>query len=231
MPGYKSLPDRFDGLAAEQARIAEALQRAGANEDAAHLLEAALDVCAAQTPELPGWLCGRLAALYRTLKRHDDEVRLLMRYRDSQTSEEARARFDTRLSKAQAIAERKSRTDTRMLTSVRSAPSRRPAGAHAPIERSDDELGFDPRLLDALRDSFVAAAVHGDHVGLTASLLRLRREVRRNDYLPEQMVAALKQAWRGTALPTTLTAEAWNALYRETLTRSLALYFEEEGSP
>ena len=47
--------------------------------------------------------------VYRTLKRYDDEVELLERYRESQTSEEARTRFDARLSKARAIAERKRR--------------------------------------------------------------------------------------------------------------------------
>jgi hypothetical protein len=80
MPGYKPLPQQYDGFAAEQVRLAEALQRAGASEEAAHLLEAALEVCAAAKPELPGWLCGRLAAVYRALKRYDDEVMLLTRY-------------------------------------------------------------------------------------------------------------------------------------------------------
>ncbi len=47
---------------------------------------------------------------------------LLERYRDShRQSEDARVRFDARLSKARAIAERKRRSDTRMLASVRMA--------------------------------------------------------------------------------------------------------------
>jgi hypothetical protein len=228
MPGYKSLPQQFNGPAAEQVRIAEALQRLGANEDAAHLLEAALEVCAAASPELPGWLCGRLASVYRTLKRHDDEVRLLVRYRDSQRSEDARSRFDARLSKARAIAERQARTETRMLASVRTAVTRRPADASASLDASDDDVGYPPGTIGALRESFVAAATTGDQLGFTATILRVRRETKEGGLPPERMVAALKRAWRGASCPPNLSAEAWSALYSEALTRSLALYFDEE---
>jgi hypothetical protein len=71
-----------------------------------------------------------------------------------------------------------------MLASVRSALSRRSGTTPSPLESPDDELGFDSRLLDALRDAFVAAAVNGDHLGLTVTLLRLRRDAKANDYLP-----------------------------------------------
>jgi hypothetical protein len=228
MPGYKSLPEQFDGPTAAQVRFAEVLQRAGANEEAAHLLESALEVCAVSTPELPGWLCGRLASLYRTLKRHDDEVRLLVRYRDSQTSEEARARFDARLSKARAIAARSSRPETRMLASVRTAMTRRSRDGMALTASSSDQLGFGADALDALCAGFVAAATSGDAVALTAALLRLGRDAKANDCPPEQMVAAIKSAWRAAAVRADADAEAWNALYREALTRSLALYFDED---
>jgi hypothetical protein len=140
MPGYKALPDHYSGRVAEGVRCAQVLQRAGATEDAVQLLETVLDMCAASSPEIPEWLCGRLAALYRTLKRVDDEVRLLERYRDShQQSHDAGTRFDARLSKARAIADRQRRTDTRALTSVQKAPNRSTTDAPVAILVTDDE--------------------------------------------------------------------------------------------
>jgi hypothetical protein len=229
MPGYKSLPEEFNGLAAEQVRIAEVLQRIGAKEDAANLLEAALEVCAAASPELPGWLCGRLATVYRTLKRHDDEVRLLVRYRDSQRSEEARTRFDARLSKARAIAERKSRTETRMLTSVSTAVSRRPAHHSGMLLISEGDLSFASTMIPALRDALIGAAADGDGLMLDAVLLRFRNEFRALRAPLEQLVAALKYAWRTADPPTGVNEERWMAVYRDALTRSLALYFDDAG--
>jgi hypothetical protein len=119
VPGYKALPQDVAGPAAEQVRSAEVLQRGGNFIEATHLLEVTLEDSTRSGAVPPGWLCGRLAALYRALKRYDDEVRLLERYREAQTSEDARTRFDARLSKARAIAERKRRTDTYALASVR----------------------------------------------------------------------------------------------------------------
>jgi hypothetical protein len=119
VPGYKTLPQDVAGPAAEQVRSAEVLQRAGNFVEATHLLEVTLEESTRCGAVPPGWLCGRLAALYRALKRYDDEVRLLECYREAQTSEDARTRFDARLSKARAIAERKRRTDTYALASVR----------------------------------------------------------------------------------------------------------------
>jgi len=229
MPGYKSLPEEFNGLAAEQVRIAEVLQRIGAREDAASLLEAALEVCAATSPELPGWLCGRLATVYRTLKRPDDEVHLLMRYRDSQRSDEARTRFDARLSKARAIAERKSRPDTRMLSSVSTAVSRRPADPSGTQLTSDGALGFAATTIPALRDALVGASTNGDDMRLDTLLLQLREESRALDAPPERTVAALKYAWRSATRPAHVNEEGWKAVYRQALTRSLALYFNDAG--
>jgi hypothetical protein len=228
MPGYKSLPEEFNGLAAEHVRIAEVLQRIGAKEDAANLLEAALEVCAATSPELPGWLCGRLATMYRTLKRHDDEVRLLLRYRDSQRSDEARTRFDARLSKARAIAERKSRTDTRMLTSVSTAVSRRPAEHRGSLFTSEGDWSFAAATIPALREAFIGAA-GGDRTRFDALLLRLRDEAKALNAPPERLVAAIKHAWRTVSPPAHVNNEAWEAVYREALTRSLALYFNDAG--
>src|SRR3954464_6546613 len=119
MPGYRSLSANISGDAAVHAREAEVQQRGGDSEAAARLLEEALEASLRVKPELPGWVCGRLASIYRTLKRYDDEVALLERYRESQTSEEARTRFDARLSKARAIADRKRRPVTGALETVR----------------------------------------------------------------------------------------------------------------
>jgi len=227
MPGYKSLPEEFNGLAAEQVRIAEVLQRIGARDDAASLLEAALDVCAAASPELPGWLCGRLASVYRTLKRHDDEVRLLLRYRDSQRTDEARTRFDARLSKARAIAERKNRTETRMLTSVSAAVSRRPADPSGTPLMSHEALRLNATTIPILRDAMADASQGGDSMRLDTLLLRLCDECRALDAPPEQLVAALKYAWRTATRPTQVNDATWKGVYRGALTRSLALYFND----
>src|SRR5678816_3512484 len=119
MPGYRSLSTHLSGTAADHAREAEAHQRGGDAAMAAQLLEEALEASVRTRPEMPGWICGRLASIYRSLKRYDDEVLLLERYRESQTSEEARTRLDARLSKARAIADRKRRPVTGALETVR----------------------------------------------------------------------------------------------------------------
>src|SRR3981081_4332624 len=124
MPGYKSLPSFMTGDAADQVREAEARHRIGDSVAAVHLLEEALVASVAARGAYPGWLCGRLAALYRTLGRYDDEVHLLERYRDSQTSEDARTRYDARLCKARTIAERKRRPQSGALDSVRASLGR-----------------------------------------------------------------------------------------------------------
>ena len=85
MPGYRSLSTHLSGTAADHAREAEIRQRGGDAEMAAQLLEEALEASVRARPEMPGWICGRLASIYRSLKRYDDEVMLLERYRESQT--------------------------------------------------------------------------------------------------------------------------------------------------
>jgi hypothetical protein len=164
--------------------------------------------------------------MYRTLKRYDDEVALLVRYRDSQRSEEARVRFDARLSKARAIAERNDRSDTRMLASVRTAVNRRAAEAAARAAPGP-VAGFPPETLDELGNAFAAARASGEVIVLVPALLRLQNEARAAGYPAERIVAAVKAAWWGAQNRDPDSAEAWNALYREALTRSLALYFEE----
>jgi hypothetical protein len=229
VPGYKALPSQFKDDAADHVRYAEVLQRAGDLSEAAHMLESTLCVCERTTSELPGWLCGRLASLYRTLGRYDDEVLLLERYRESQSSADAGSRFDARLSKARAIAERKRRTDTRALSSVRcvingcededlpmtSAPSR-------------DDDAFSADTMDALRRAFAAAARDETDLKLAAEPLdALSRETRVRGVLAEHMVVALKSAWQTTPRPPDVAAAAWDGMYRDALTRALADHFKD----
>jgi hypothetical protein len=111
MPGYRSLPTSLTAPGADVVRQAEARYRDGDARIAVQLLEEALESSQKVSPVLPGWLCGRLAALYRSLERYDDEVFLLERYRESQVHEVARTRYDARLTKARAIADRKRKSD------------------------------------------------------------------------------------------------------------------------
>ena len=227
MPGYKALPEEFDGPAAEQVRYAEVLQRAGDAGEAVRLLELTLDTCAKTRPELPGWLCGRLAALYRALKRYDDEVLLLERYRESQTSEDARTRFDARLSKARAIAERKRRTDTRALASVRRVITGRDDDdvAVVPVDM-DDALDIRDETMAALREGFVTATQADAGSGaLARAVEQLCAESRERDHPPERLVTALRLAWRLTPRPPLVPVEQWRAVYQDALARTLAIYF------
>jgi hypothetical protein len=228
MPGYKALPDQYGGRVAQGVRYAEVLQRAGATDDAVQVLETALEMCTATSPEIPEWLCGRLAALYRVLKRVDDEVRLLERYRDShQRSQDAGTRFDARLSKARAIADRQRRSDTRSLTSVQKAPNRITTDVPVAILVTDDDSDFPPGTRAMLRAAFLDAAASRDVGRLAPALLCLRDQARACGVPPERLVATIKSVWGDAVLPTGVDRAAWDALYRDALTQSLTLYFGE----
>jgi hypothetical protein len=219
---------QFSGSVAEHVRYAEVLQRAGDPEEAVRLLERTLEDCSLATPELPGWLCGRLAALYRSLKRYDDEVRLLERYRDSQFSEDARTRFDARLSKARAIAERKRRTDTRALSSVRRVINGREDADMSITQTALDDGGFSLVTIETLRRALAAEALkEGEPGALDDAITAVCDEAREHGYPAERMVITLKSAWRTTRRPTTVGDVPWEALYRDALTRSLGRYFHE----
>ena len=139
MPGYRELSKVLSGDAAERTRQAQRFEQQGLNHDAVAEYEAALAELEPGIP-LPGFVCGRLAALYRRIARYDDEVALLERYQKSQLTDEARTRYDARLSKARAIAETKRRSDCGALASVRALKERRSgalaARARASIERA-----------------------------------------------------------------------------------------------
>jgi hypothetical protein len=124
MPGYRTLSAHVGGQVAELVREAELRQREGDLAIAAELLERAIDHAASAQGSLPAWACGRLASLYRSLSRYDDEVALLERYCESSVTDEAKTRFIARLSKARAIAERRRRIENGALRTVKEAKSR-----------------------------------------------------------------------------------------------------------
>jgi hypothetical protein len=118
VPGFAVIPEGND-VGVQEARLAHELWRADEKREAIALLEATLESCAAINPELPGWLVLRLATAYRSLRRHDDEVSLLVRSRASQTRDVDRSRHDARLTKAQTLADRHRRTESGAVVSVR----------------------------------------------------------------------------------------------------------------
>jgi hypothetical protein len=230
MPGYRSLSPKMTGTAADSAREAESHRQGGDLVNAAILLEEALAASQALSPRLPGWLCGRLAALYRTLGRYDDEVDLLERYRESQISDDARTRYDARLSKARTIAERKRRSDSGALSSVRKAMhaprrSRRRAADRA-ADVSPNLSAHTLMMLTELLGTASDADFDGelDHV-LTLCCADARTHGAPVEHLVSGLRAATQRATGGTV------SEAVRAeRYTVALVRLLAIYFEEPGT-
>ena len=232
MPGYRALSAQLAGTAADHARQAELRQRGGDPEMAARLLEEALEASLRVRTEMPGWLCGRLAAIYRTLKRYDDEVDLLERYRESQSSEDARTRFDARLSKARAIADRKRRPTTGALETVRqvrhrsSQRRRTPAHGQQAIGSADSPPSVDSpdgvELRAALCD---LSSEHGERVRTV--LTRMYAESHADGAHVEDLVATLKGAWTDTSVPADFSDAEWHERYSSALVELLAIHLEE----
>jgi hypothetical protein len=235
MPGYRSLSVHLSGRAADHAREAELSQRHGDPHTAARLLEEALEASLRTRSEMPGWVCGRLASIYRTLKRYDDEVELLERYRESQSSEEARTRFDARLSKARAIAERKRRPVTGALETVRQVRHRSSQRRRTPprgqaangttnggaLSRSDTQIELRAALADRspTRDERIRAALVALSVGAQAENARM-----------EQLVDTLKQTWTEMPMPAGFSPDEWHEQYSAALVELLAEYFGERSA-
>ncbi|MBC7672323.1 MAG: hypothetical protein H7247_07875 [Polaromonas sp.] len=217
------------GSEADQVRQAESRRRGGDPATAIRLLEDALEASLLITPVLPGWLCGRLAALYRTIGRHDDEVLLLERFRDSQEVEEARTRYNARLSKARTIAERKRRSDSGALDSVRALMSRpdarRTAVPH--LEFAEPNVTFSAGVLSALTAALSRAGGGGTQA-LDAALAQLCEEARANDLPVEAMVSGLKKAYDAVTDARPLAAR--DVHYDSALLVLLSLYFNEQAA-
>jgi hypothetical protein len=230
MPGYKSLPHTLTGDAADQVREAESHHRNGDSSSAVALLEEALAASIAAKGPLPGWVCGRLAALYRSLGRYDDEVYVLERFRESQASDEARTRFDARLSKARTIAARKQRKDSGALVSIRESllrPRRRRIRGKTRLG-ADSTASFADAQLASL-SAALADQAPGHETRLTATLHELYACASANQATPEELVDALKRA---CALPpcATLAEQERSARYGAAILQLLALHFDENGS-
>src|SRR5687767_1629535 len=209
MPGYRSLSTHLAGTAAEHAREAELRQRGGDPESAARLLEEALEASLRVRPEMPGWVCGRLASIYRTLKRYDDEVELLERYRESQTSEEARTRFDARLSKARAIAERKRRPVTGALETVRqvrhrSSQRRRTPPRAQPVGATSSARTFGASTMQMELRAALMDRSSRRNERTRSALTALCAVGHAEDMQMEHLVAALKRAWVDAPTPAEL---------------------------
>jgi hypothetical protein len=241
MPGYRSLSSHISGTAAEHAREAEIRQRGGDSEAAARLLEEALEASMRVRPELPGWICGRLASIYRTLKRYDDEVMLLERYRESQTSEEARTRFDARLSKARAIADRKRRPETGALATVRQVRTRSSLRRRTPVSTrildvsassapgspgTPGAASFSPRHLYALRAALIELSPERTEM-LRDAMTGLCEDAREMDAPVESLVSALRTCWIEEPKPASLNNEEWHERYASALIELLAIHFGE----
>ena len=232
MPGYRSLSVHLSGRAADHARKAELSQRHGDPQTAARLLEEALEASLRTRSEMPGWICGRLASIYRTLKRYDDEVELLERYRESQTSEEARTRFDARLSKARAIADRKRRPLTGALETVRqvrhrsSQRRRTPSNGQGALGMSNGVVLRQSGAQQELRAALADRSAEADE-RTRAALGMLCAEAQAKDAHIEHLVASLKQTWTETPVPEGVSPEDWHERYSAALVELLALYFGE----
>lgn len=227
MPGYKPLPSSVTGPEADQVRQAESRRRGGDAEAAVQLLEDALVASLELRLEIPGWLCGRLAALYRTIGRYDDEVQLLERYRESQRTEEARTRYDARLSKARIIAERKRRRDSGALQSVRISmgrPTHR-RQAHVDTVVSESAPIFSRAAVHALTRA-LANTIAGDTKQLDDALALVCAEAHANDCGVEEVVGVLRRA--SVALPNAPINAPRDSRYDSALLLLLALFYKEQ---
>ena len=206
-------------------RYAEVLQRAGDPDEAVLLLEATLEAYLRTVPELPGWLCGRLASLYRSVKRYDDEVRLLEQYSESQSSDETRTRFDARLSKARAIADRKRHFDTNVFASVRRVIHGRDGVAANKPTPQVYEGDFPVELGAGLRAGLQVAALTASPHALEQSLIALSSLAHEQEISPERIIVYVKGVWSSTTRPDAVNSDDWESVYRLALTRSLKRYF------
>jgi hypothetical protein len=228
MPGYRALSSKAAGGGASETRIAEAAQRHGDLPSATRLLEAALAASEEVSPILPGWLCGRLASLYRTQCRYDDEVHLLERYRESQVSEDARTRYDARLSKARAIAHKKRRSDSTALSSIRNIAGRRRANDPRVEAAPTQVVLFSDTAMSALRDALTTPAVDPHaQTRLRDVIAQLCEEARAASHRAEHLVSAIKTAWSQGPAPSGWNEIEWRARYEQAMAWCISVYFDE----
>jgi hypothetical protein len=227
MPGYRELATDISGNVADLVREAAALERERDLVGALRRYEDALAEQLTTQREMPSFLCGRLATLYRRLGLNDDEVELLERHRDSQTSDEARSRFHARLSKARSLADRKRRQESGALASIRairgggSGRRRRPARTKEGMDRADAAEA----LLAALR----AEGAELPSPALTKAVARFCASVEITNGV-EDLVSALKAALGAGGRPEGMEPEQWKARGSLALQLCVAAYFEEKSA-
>ena len=118
MPTFAELEGLTDLVMTLSAQAEEA-SHLGRVADAVALFDRAIAAHVAVAGVMPHGVVGRLAALYRRCRQHDEEVELLHRFRSSHASNDMDARYSARLSKAMALAERTRRRETIALQSLR----------------------------------------------------------------------------------------------------------------
>jgi hypothetical protein len=238
MPGYRALTEAIHGLVADRVREATALERDGDTLGALLRYEEALAAQVAERREMPAFLCGRLAMVYRRLGLLDEEVALLEQYRDSQRTDEARSRYQARLFKARALADKKRHQDSGALASiraVRAAQARRngrvsgngrastapPAVTATAAPRSaEKELAG---LLQRSDFDIQSAEVAGVLARLSTSVDDT------TDFAG--VLCALKALFRDKPRPAHLTPEQWTERYSLVLQSLIAMYFCERSAP
>jgi hypothetical protein len=125
MPRYRPFSATESGPTADSARAAEAMQLDGDLNAAIRILECALTEGDGDAGAMTsGWVCSRLATLYRRVGRFEDEVDLLERYCESHQDDEWRMRFNVRLYKARTLLSRSREEQSPMQRSVRGAMQR-----------------------------------------------------------------------------------------------------------
>jgi hypothetical protein len=155
-------------------------------------------------------------------------VHLLERYRESQSSEESRTRYDARLSKAQAIAHKKRRTDSTALNSIRDLTRRRRADSPRLDAARMHAVTFSD---DTRSDLRAALALPADDPRADAALrdvvTQLCGEARAAGQHAEHIVAAIKSAWSETRRPAGADEQEWRARYEQALAWCISVYFDE----
>lgn len=116
--------DSFPGDLGDLVRDAMDRGADGQSQEAALLYERAFNLALSGESDVPPFIVGRLAVIYRRLGRFDDEIFLLERYRDSLTNDELQTRYRARLTKAYALASQHRLTDSGALASVRASTAR-----------------------------------------------------------------------------------------------------------
>jgi hypothetical protein len=88
--------------------------------------------------------------------------------------------------------------------------------------------GFSLERVEQLHLAIAAAPADGRVAStLSASIDGLCQEAHERGHPAEDLIVAVKGAWRATARSPHIPVEVWHTLYRNLLTRALAIYFND----